>query len=138
MTGYRFVKNERLKSSKTIGQLFKSGSSFGMYPLRAVWKLVEQNPEKSMLQIAVSVPKKKFPRAVDRNRLRRQVREAFRLHKHRFEQIVSDAPPIALMILYTGVEALPYSTIETAMIRMLKRLAGTLNDIEKTKQESVD
>ncbi len=138
MPGYRFVKNERLKSSKTIGQLFKSGSSFGMYPLRAVWKLVEQNPEKSMLQIAVSVPKKKFPKAVDRNRLRRQVREAFRLHKHRFGQLATDTPPIALMILYTGVEALPYATIETAMIRMLKRLAGTLKDIEKAKQEPVD
>ncbi len=119
-----FRPNERLKSRKTIGELFKSGNSFGVYPLRAVWIEVEQLPGNCPFQMTASVPKKRFPKAVDRNRIRRQVREAFRLHKHRLQQANAPAPkPIALMILYTGVEMLPYASIEEAMIRLVKKLA---------------
>ncbi len=119
MPAKRLIRNERLKSKKRIKELFDSGHSFGMYPLRAVWKGVEQNPSDCPVQIAVSVPKKKFPSAVARNRIRRQVREAYRLHKQLLDP---SNPPAALMILYTGQEALPWTEIEPAMIRLLKKL----------------
>ena len=131
MSDFKFEKKEHLKSHKTITELFKSGDSFGMYPLRAVWKTAEQTEVNCPLQRSISVPKKRFRRAVARNRLRRQVREAFRLNKAAF---IRNAPaghaPIALMVLYTGVEALPYSTIQEAMARLLKRLA---KEIRKEK-----
>lgn len=119
MPANTFTRNERLKRKKRIKELFDSGHSFGMYPLRAVWKAVEQNPSNCPAQMAVSVPKKRFPSAVARNRIRRQVREAYRLHKQLLDP---SNPPAALMILYTGQEALPWTDIEPAMIRLLKKL----------------
>lgn len=123
MPAFTFRPNERLKSRKTIGNLFKTGNSFGMYPLRAVWIEVEQLPGNCPFQMTVSVPKKRFPKAADRNRIRRQVREAFRLNKHQLQPTQTPPPkPIALMILYTATEQLPYSAIEEAMIRLVKKL----------------
>lgn len=118
--GFGFPKSERLKSRKEIGTLFKSGSSIGVYPLRAVWKVGQDIEKMGALQVAVSVPKKKFRRAVDRNRLRRQVRESYRLRRGQLNMQV--IPPVSLMILYTGVEALPYTMIDAAMNRMLRKL----------------
>jgi len=120
MPGFGFPKSERLKSRKEIGTLFKSGSSIGVYPLRAVWKVGQDIEKMGALQVAVSVPKKKFRRAVDRNRLRRQVRESYRLRRGQLNMQV--IPPVSLMILYTGVEALPYTVIDAAMNRMLRKL----------------
>ncbi|MBV6427684.1 MAG: Ribonuclease P protein component [Haliscomenobacter sp.] len=123
MPAFTFRPNERLKSRKIIGNLFKTGNSFGMYPLRAVWIEVEQLPDNCPFQMTVSVPKKRFPKAADRNRIRRQVREAFRLNKHLLQPTQTPPPkPIALMILYTGTDQLPYSTIEEAIIRLVKKL----------------
>lgn len=119
MQDLKFGKEVRLKSKKRIEKLFKNGQSFGMYPLRAVWDPVEQNPENCPVQIGISVAKKKFPRAVDRNRIRRQVREAFRMHKG---LIGAGQQPVALMVLYTATEALPFLVIEEAMVRLLKKV----------------
>ena len=62
---------------------------------------------------------KKFPPAVDRNRIRRQVREAFRIHQGLLAGLEA---PLALMVLYTAAEALPFSDIEGAMVRLLKKI----------------
>lgn len=119
MHDLKFDQKMRLKRRKIIEKLFKNGHSFGMYPLRAVWIEVEQSPENCTVQMGVSVAKKKFPRAVDRNRIRRQVREAFRIHQDLFKKI---EVPIALMVLYTATEALPFSDIEGAMLRLQKKI----------------
>lgn len=124
MQDLKFGKEARLKSKKRIEKLFKNGQSFGMYPLRAVWDPVEQNPENCPIQIGVSVAKKKFPHAVDRNRLRRQVREAFRIHQG---LIGTGRRPVVLMVLYTATEALPFSVIEAAMVRLLKKMSKMLS-----------
>lgn len=123
MQDLKFGKGARLKSKKQIEKLFKNGHSFGMYPLRAVWDRVEQNPENGIIQFGASVAKKKFPRAVDRNRIRRQMREAFRLRK---ELLGPEHQPVALMVLYTATEALPFPTVEAAMTRLLKKISKIL------------
>ena len=74
MSSYTFHRDERLKSRKVIGMLFKEGKSFGQYPLRVVYMPVEERRSDFPAQFTVSVPKKKFPKAVSRNRIRRQVR----------------------------------------------------------------
>lgn len=123
MTDYHFKKNERLKSSKRIAALFKQGQSLAQYPLRVVWMPVETRPQDAVVQMAVSVPKKKFPRAVLRNRLRRQVRECWRLHKHLALEAATGKPQgMALMWIYTGIEPLPYSDIEAAMKQLIRRI----------------
>ena len=85
-------KSERLCSRKLIDILFGAGGSHAMtaFPLKAVYRLVESNSvslaseddvDESKVQVLVSVPKKHFKRAVKRNRVKRQVREAYRKHK---------------------------------------------------------
>ena len=121
---FSFRKEERLKSRKTIEQLFKSGQSFGQYPLRVVWMELEKPMGDSPAQFALSVPKKKFKRASDRNRIRRIIRETYRLHKPRFYDRLPQGPEqLAMMIIYTGKEMPDYETVDTAMKHLLRRLS---------------
>jgi ribonuclease P protein component len=122
MRKYTLDRAERLKSSKVIGAMFGQGQSFGQYPLRLIYLPMAERRSDYPVQFTVSVPKKKFPKAVDRNRLRRQVREAWRRHKHRLYQAVGkDAPQFAFLVLYVAKEPLPYSEIEAAMQQMIRR-----------------
>ena len=82
MPDFTFKRAERLKSRKVIEQLFKQGQSFAQYPLRIVWVEMAEPRSEFPAQFALSVSRKKFKRAVDRNRIRRLVREAYRLNKH--------------------------------------------------------
>ncbi|MCB0521605.1 MAG: ribonuclease P protein component [Lewinellaceae bacterium] len=116
MTKFKFNKAERLKSEKTIGRMFKEGHSFGVYPLRLVWLKVEEPRSDSPVQFTVSVGKKNFKSAVARNRIKRKVREAWRLDKSRLYKKLEGADgQLAFMVLYTAKEDLPYQDIEKAM-----------------------
>ncbi|HRD81995.1 MAG TPA: ribonuclease P protein component [Saprospiraceae bacterium] len=123
MPDNQFKKNEKLKSRKRIATLFEGGQSFAKYPLRVVWAAVGQREGEAAVQFGVSVAKKKFPKAVHRNRIRRLVREAWRLHKYR---LVEAAPgkqqALAVMMLYTGTQELPFTEIEAAMKELIHRL----------------
>lgn len=118
-----FHREERLKSHKAIGNLFsRSSASFGQYPLRLIYRPAEEARSAYPVQFTVSVPKRKFPKAVHRNRIRRQVREAWRLNKHRlYSQWPEHAPPYAFMMLYAAKEPLPYAEIERAVQIAIKR-----------------
>jgi ribonuclease P protein component len=118
-----FPSTERLKSRKAIERMFKEGQSFGQYPLRLVWLPLPEKTE-APVQFSVSVGKKKFPHAVDRNRLRRRVREAYRLHKDvLFKALDGQARAFGLMAIYTAADEQMYAAIEEAMSRALRRLA---------------
>ena len=79
---YTFPKSEHLCSQKDIEALFTAGSrSSVMYPLRAVWRLVDYD-KGPKVQVLLSVSKRRLRHAVDRNRAKRQLREAYRLQKH--------------------------------------------------------
>ena len=127
MSSYTFHRDERLKSRKVIGMLFKEGKTFGQYPLRVVYMPVEERRSDFPAQFTVSVPKKKFPKAVSRNRIRRQVREAWRLNKHRlYRALRGKEQQYALLVIYVAQEALPYEEIERAMQQMIRRLGKKL------------
>ncbi len=123
---FTFKKAERLKSRKVIASLFNKGQSFGMYPLRVVWLEMKESKSGFPVQFALTVPKKKFPKAVHRNRLRRLIREAYRLNKHRlYQELQKQEKQYGIMIIYTGKEAFPFQTIESSMKKIIKRLSQT-------------
>lgn len=115
-------KLERLKSEKIISCLFnKEGESFAIYPLRIIW-MVTTLDTPFPAQFTVSVSKKRFKKAVDRNSIKRQIREAYRLNKLPiYTQLEQQQQQVAIMILYTGKDKLSYSEIEERMQRIIKR-----------------
>ena len=127
MTSNTFKKEERLKSRKVINRLFREGQSFSQYPLRLVWLKMEPPLSDAPVQFTVSVPKKRFRKAVARNRIKRQVREAYRLNKHKLYYLVNryaeEREQVAFMVIYVGKEALPYQVIEKAIRQMIRRLS---------------
>jgi ribonuclease P protein component len=81
MKKYTFTKEERLCSQKQIELLFNNSSSFILYPFRFVWTSQTLADAPYPAEIAISVPKKRFKRAVDRNKIKRLIREAYRKNK---------------------------------------------------------
>ena len=116
---YSFPKEERLHSKKLITELFSKGSSFNLYPLRFVF-IRQAAPTATPPQVLVSVSKKHFKKAVDRNRLKRQLREAYRTHKHLL--LTENQHTIQLLgILYIGKEKSDFSLIRKKLISGLER-----------------
>jgi ribonuclease P protein component len=116
---YTFSKEEHLCSKRYIAQLFSKGSSFNLYPLRFVY-LTPQEVPPGQTQVLISVSKRYFKRATDRNRLKRQMREAYRLNKQLLVQ-APDASPRFLGILYIGKEKKSFDTIQKKLISGLER-----------------
>ena len=114
-------KAERLRSRKLISLLFNDGSSIVANPIRMLW-VQSENADGSPLQFAVSVPKKNFKRAVDRNRLKRQMREAVRKNKMEIKNILTEKnKPCAMMFVFTGREKAEYKIIEEKIILVMQR-----------------
>ncbi len=98
--GFTLCKEERLVGRKLVETLFKGGGSRSMsyYPLRIVYCLVAR--EEAPVRILVSVPKRCFKRAVKRNRVKRQVREAYRLNKHLLDERMAALPDQTLALAF--------------------------------------
>ena len=121
-------KAERLRSRKLISLLFNDGSSIVAHPIRMLWVQAE-NADHSPLQFAVSVPKKKFKRAVDRNRLKRQMREAVRKNKMAVRELLDKKnKPCAVMFVFTGNEKVEYKEIEDKIILVLQRFMTAVDN----------
>lgn len=124
-------KAERLYKRSIIGQLFESGSkSMSAFPLRVVYMPTEKTEGSPDVSILVSVPKRHFKHAVKRNRVKRQVREAYRLNKHILLQALADKPHgIAIAFIWLDKEL--HSTKEVAY--KVKNLLGRIADKVQTQ-----
>ena len=130
MKGAGLSKNERLVSQKLINELFLSGQSKSLtaFPLRAVYmQLPTRGCAKGGFvgtQILISVPKKRLKHAVDRNRVKRQLREAYRRNK----QLLHDGLPqdyrLLVAFIWLSDELSPTSEVEERMVRLLKKIAA--------------
>ena len=114
---FTFPKNEKLKSQKTIGSLFSEGKGLNQFPLRMLYLKMDGQ---ECIKAGFSVPKKNFKQAVARNRLKRLMREAYRLHKNKLKP--NNGGNFALLFLYIGREECDFGEIENAMITLLNRL----------------
>jgi ribonuclease P protein component len=119
-------KSERLDRKKVIEKMFAGGSrSFSVFPLRVVYLPVEELDVP--VSILVSVSKRRFKRAVKRNRVKRQIREAYRLNKHLLSDALSGSQTrLAVAFIYLSDELVPSSVIEERMKIALSRIAEKL------------
>lgn len=124
MTDKRFTlsKEERLSWKRYIDLLFEKGQSFVAFPLRVIYLPVEQEMPAAS-SILISVSKKKFKRAVKRNKVKRQVREAYRLQKPELITHLEDRNKnLLIAFLYLDKEIHPHTTIEKAMRKTIALL----------------
>jgi ribonuclease P protein component len=125
-------KKERLKSRKLIDQLFKEGRNFNLFPYRIYYlfpqaKAVDLNVN---LQFGVGVSTRNFKHAIDRNRIKRLTREAYRLQKLPFQELLeSKQLSVALFLIYTGKELPAYEVVSEKIAVILSRLIKAVNEI---------
>lgn len=119
-----FAKEERLCSKLLLNSLFQNGSSFVVYPFRIVLLSVDQALPTGV-QVVVSVSKRKFKFAHQRNRIKRKIREAYRLQKGEllYPPIQQASINLILAIQYIANEDLPFEQLHSSMRKVLKKIA---------------
>lgn len=121
---YSFKKEERLCSKKFLTELFDNGSSFLVYPFRVVWKTSEISNQTSPAQVVISVPKKRFKSAVDRNLIKRRTKEIYRVGKETqlYPFLKQSNKKILLGLSYVGKEIHDFDFLQTKLNAMFKTL----------------
>ena len=141
-----FPKQERIVSQKLIEELFTSGQSHSLtaFPLRAVFlnengnynededenKKRNENGKQNenAVKLLLSVPKRRFKHAVDRNRVKRQLREAFRKHKHLLADVIPDGQSLALAFVWMSDRHMLSADVEQRVVTLLKRIGQTITN----------
>jgi ribonuclease P protein component len=119
---YTLGKEDKLKSRKIIEQLFKEGKSFSLFPFRVIYLLQPAN-NIIQLQTGFSVGTKHFKKAVDRNRIKRLMRESYRLQKSALEDLVKKTnKDLRVFFIYTGTDISEYSVFSEKINSCIKRL----------------
>jgi len=129
-------KNERLKSRKLIEQLFSEGKSFAVSPFKIFYRIIsvtypnsELNPHN--LQFGVGVSTKNFKRAVDRNRVKRIIREAYRLQKSELQKKMKGQKiTLNIFFIYTAKELPLYKNVYSKMELILTKLNKIVDEIK--------
>lgn len=125
LLNYTYGNKEKLKSKKLIDQLFTEGKSVSAYPLRLVY-LGTTFKEDIIAKTGVSVSKRNFKTAVDRNRIKRLLREAYRLNKSIFFNNLTTQH--AFMILYIGKDKPTLDFVETKMKILFEKFSSKISE----------
>ena len=117
MGKHTFRKEERLSKDKSIQELFDKGSSFYLFPFKVFFM---PNPDKdiSFHQVVISVSKRNFKRAVDRNLIKRRIREAYRLNK----ELIPVQNKLLIAYIYSVKDILPSVQIQERLVKTFKKL----------------
>lgn len=120
---HSFTKSERLCSKKTIEDLIEQNSTLFVYPFKCYYQFSELSELNSINQILFSVPKRHFKSAVDRNKIKRRLKEIYRLNK--FEHLYSDTiikkRKVNILIVYIAKEILSYNDLKNSMIALMQK-----------------
>lgn len=128
LTPPTFSKRERIVSRKLIEQLFckDSSHSTSAFPLRIVYMEKERDEGDEPVQILVSVSKRHFKRAVKRNRVKRQIREAYRQHKQLLTEKMSQGRQLAIAFIWLADELYDSRQVEKSVKRLLWKVAESV------------
>lgn len=119
-------KTERLKSRRQIDDLFAAKKGFAVFPIRVMYRFFPS--EEGGVQVGVTASKRTFKKAVDRNRIKRLLREAYRLQKEELCSGLGAAGKRGIVFfLYTDKTVASFDVIKTAMAKCLKKLSGIAN-----------
>lgn len=123
-------KKERLCSKLLVDKLFSGkANSMSAWPVRAVFLLSEKAPlDKASVEVLVSVSKRYFKRAVKRNRVKRQIREAYRTNKAMLAEVMAQHPGEKLLVAFIWQDAHLHSSakVDAKMVNLLQRMAERL------------
>jgi len=129
---YTLHKQERLKKRKVIEAIFREGISFGAYPFRVFYLKEARDADTDAyapLQFGVAVSKKYFKKAVDRNRIKRQIREIYRVEKLSLKaRLETEQQTLQLFFVYTGKEKTAFALLQSKLQHILQRLEKDLFD----------
>lgn len=124
LMNHRFYKTERLKSRKVIENLFAKGDKISNFPIKLIY-LKNENTLTTVHQVGFSVPKRSIKKAVDRNKIKRRMREAYRKNKQLLT--LPENIKLAFMFIFIGKNDCPYSDIEQKIKIILQRLNDKLS-----------
>ena len=129
-TAFTLTKRERLNSMTLIGRLFNEpGSrSVTVFPVRAIYKTVEHDDGEPAVRVLISVPKRKLHHAVDRNRVKRQIRETYRKKKQQLIDTVETKDDRQLLIAFVWLDEAVRTTaeVEKCSERLINRIIESL------------
>lgn len=125
MKDFQFRKRERIVSQKQIDELFSGAGSHSRaaFPIRVVYLLKERHDDQPAAQLLISVPKRRFHHAVDRNRVKRQLREAFRLNKHLLLDVIPTGQALSMAFIWISDKHLPTAEVEERVKSVLTHIA---------------
>jgi len=123
-----FTKEERLSGKIFIDALIQNGKSISSFPFRIVWLEVPEGKAKA--RIVISVPKRLFKRAVDRNRMKRLIREGYRKNKTVLYENIENKT-IHLLVVYTSKTMLEANEMEEKMVSTIHLLVKKMNTAKK-------
>jgi ribonuclease P protein component len=116
---FDFKRDEHLKSKKNIDLLFAKGKGVSSNPVRLIY--YKEEKERSLPQVLFSVSKRNFKKAVDRNRIKRQMREIYRLNRNRYF-LPENTNAYLLAFIYIAKEKIPFIILEKKLNLALERL----------------
>ena len=122
-------KIERLTGKDKIEDLFQKGTSLTEFPFKLIWKISEFEKDAVPAKIVFSVPKRKFKKAYQRNRVKRLCREAYRTNKSILYSVLEEkGVQISLFLIYIGNDIPEYQMVSEKIIVLLKRLIREIAD----------
>jgi len=133
VTKFSFKKEERLCSKKIIDKLFSEGDSFLSFPLKVVFMQTSLSV-KYPVQAAFTVGKRNFKSAVQRNLIKRKIREAYRLNKFQLYNVLEDKQ-VAIFFIFIGKTIPEYKQVETAMKKGINKLIKEISSDNSKKHD---